>query len=152
MTNSGRLPDLLVEGQGVPGHVGSSRLGILTFDSSLLLMMILHLDSFVVRLGQGLDCPSQCIVCSGQTLVCSSQALVRSDQSCYSILLVTVETKAIILLTVLPPADASAVKVEASPRADPLACPSSLLELSSRSSSLTSSEVESILPATGGLA
>ena len=32
ITNSGRLPDLAVEGLGIFDHFGSSRLGISTFD------------------------------------------------------------------------------------------------------------------------
>jgi len=106
ITDSGRVPDLVVEGLGVLDHVGSSRLGSLTFDCSLLLVVISHLDGFVVSLSQGLDCPSQC--------------LVRSGHSCYSILLISVEIKAsiLLLLTILP-ADCPAVEVEACPCADP---------------------------------
>jgi len=35
ITNSGRLPDLAVEGLGIFDHFGSSRLGISTFDFGL---------------------------------------------------------------------------------------------------------------------
>ena len=138
VTNSRRLPDLALEGLGVPDHVFLDRLRSLTLDRSLLLMMISHLNRFVVSLMESLVHSSQGFVRSDQSLVCSHQALVCSDESCHSILLVSVETKATIPLTELPPADAPAVEVNASPCADLFTGPALLLGLSSRSSRLTS--------------